>query len=310
MSDKNSHPIRNSIVASLVAAAIIALVSPVRAVAEKVLAALWTLVVSVLRWVGSSHAVPGWLILLSLPFIVFVFARVFRALREPEVPHLSYTQDYIRGAKWTWTWFGSRIINLAAFCPRCEMRLVYSEHPFDRTDFICENCNNNVVWSCQGGELSYAQGHIMREIERKVRTGDFPNAQPSPTQKRDSAPARVRLRKASAVAAGVIVLAYGAAYATQQARAENYCFGRSLPNLAGGNGDFKFVGARVSAWTLRAYCTHPGNGRSLSAMVVSVSSLEELDRLNEAARRDAEETMKDALRNAGSSRSDSLAPSR
>lgn len=41
------------------------------------------------------------------------------------------------------------------------------------TDFICENCNSKVVSSVNGGDKNYVIGAKQREIDRRIRTGEY-----------------------------------------------------------------------------------------------------------------------------------------
>ncbi len=47
------------------------------------------------------------------------------------------------------------------------------DYRFDpKTDFVCENCNT-IVAAIKGGDKGYALGAIEREIDRRVRTGEY-----------------------------------------------------------------------------------------------------------------------------------------
>lgn len=92
----------------------------------------------------------------------------------------SYTEDFIHGAKWRWVWVGNQISNIWCFCPRCDATLVYDDSScqslysdVNKTNFICENCGRSVVASITGGNKDYATGAIRREIDRRVRTGEY-----------------------------------------------------------------------------------------------------------------------------------------
>jgi len=92
-----------------------------------------------------------------------------------------YTEDFLHGAKWRWTWNGSYINNIWCYCPVCDATLVYDDSSCrtiygggtPTTYFICENCSRQIKASIEGGNKRYAIGVIEREVHRRIRTGQY-----------------------------------------------------------------------------------------------------------------------------------------
>mgnify|MGYP003516700603 CR=1 FL=1 len=40
-------------------------------------------------------------------------------------------------------------------------------------EFICENCNSQIVSTIHGGNKNYAINAVKREIERRIRTEEY-----------------------------------------------------------------------------------------------------------------------------------------
>jgi len=118
--------------------------------------------------------------LLALIAIVLIFL-IIKENKSPEFK--AYKEDFLFGAKWRWDWARNNIINLWCYCPSCDAILVYDDNScrsryanVKKTDFICENCNSEVVSSVIGGNKSYAIGAAEREIDRRIRTGEYKKA--------------------------------------------------------------------------------------------------------------------------------------
>ena len=106
---------------------------------------------------------------------LFGVITIFQALRPVEKPdYVLYVEDDIRGAKWRWGWIGNRLSNLWCYCPDCEAVLVYRyDLIFEETHFLCENCRHSVVATIKGGDKDYALRAVEREIDRRIRTGEY-----------------------------------------------------------------------------------------------------------------------------------------
>ena len=184
MSNKESYPIRNGAIASVIGGIILSFWAPFREVLVKVASWFWTLLVSLWEWLSSSHEVYGWvvtlLVLLAIPALVELVSLILKK-KEPKVEDL-YKSDYLFGADWQWQYVNGSITNLCGLCPSCKSELVYSEfipNRYDythdglesKTDFICERCNTS---KCTfKGDKRYALGTVEREIRRKIRSNEW-----------------------------------------------------------------------------------------------------------------------------------------
>jgi len=136
-------------------------------------------IVWVLAIVSAYYFIPGWLILITGILALYGVVTIYFALRPQntlDAGFKKYTEDIIYEAKWRWVWNNNSIANLLCYCPRCDVQLVYDDsscrsiYEENRTDYICERCNRQVVSSIIGGNNQYAVGAVKREIERRVRT--------------------------------------------------------------------------------------------------------------------------------------------
>ena len=110
-------------------------------------------------------------------------AEVLQKAPSPATAYHRYTEDYIDGAKWRWSWKSNEITRLAPFCPTCDASLIYRELPLSinlltATQFLCERCSprndpNYLVVATIRGPRDQAFGSIEREIARRVRTGEY-----------------------------------------------------------------------------------------------------------------------------------------
>lgn len=184
MKEKESHPIRNGIIATAVGGILLSFLPLLGHRIPKMLSCLWGLVVSCGNYLLSAHDVYGWVIIalgfLSLCTIVFVIGKLIQNA-EPSYQKL-YTEDYLFGAMWHWTYVNGSISNLCCLCPQCKSELVYGgfePDPFNldhdgkrpQTYFICEKCKVRIA--SLEGRKDYAIGRVEREIRRKIRTNEW-----------------------------------------------------------------------------------------------------------------------------------------
>ncbi len=105
--------------------------------------------------------------------IVKIVAAFLSSAPPPEF--YSYTEDRLFNAVWRWEYGSSGIWNLACFCQSCESRLVYSEarvgYGRNVTKLICEHCTREV--SETEGDYDYLEARVKREIDRRIRTGEY-----------------------------------------------------------------------------------------------------------------------------------------
>mgnify|MGYP001174321274 FL=1 len=182
MSENSFKSIRNGAIASVIAGVILLAVPVLRGYLVSFLSWLWSGVIWCWEALVASYSLPGWVWLLIFILAFVGLVNIYLVLKgESEEPEFkSYIEDFIYGAKWRWSWVGNQISNVWCFCPRCDATLVYDDSScrslysdVNKTDFICENCGHSVVASITGGNKEYATGAIRREIERRVRTGEY-----------------------------------------------------------------------------------------------------------------------------------------
>lgn len=182
MSENSYISIRNGVIASVVAGVILLAVPTLRGYASRFLSWLWSGVVWLWEALIASYSLPGWvwlvIIILALIGLINVYLAVKGEAEEPEFK--SYVEDFIHGAKWRWSWVGNAISNVWCYCSRCEATLVYDDSScrslysdVKKTDFICENCGHSVVATITGGNKDYAISAIKREVDRRIRTGEY-----------------------------------------------------------------------------------------------------------------------------------------
>ncbi len=129
----------------------------------------------------TSYTVPLWvLIIISVLALTTIIRFLINLQSNTKPEHLSYKEDFIYGANWRWKWTKNEIVNVECYCPKCDSVLVYDESSCHtrytdvaKTDFICENCNSQLVTTIHGGNKKYAINAIKREIERRIRTEEY-----------------------------------------------------------------------------------------------------------------------------------------
>ena len=129
----------------------------------------------------TSYSFPLWLflsicILASVTIIKFILT--LQGDSKPE--HISYVEDIIYDAKWRWKWTKDEVSDIQCYCPKCDAMLIYDDRSshtrytdVSKTDFICQNCDSQLVASIHGGNKNYALSAVKREIERRIRTNEY-----------------------------------------------------------------------------------------------------------------------------------------
>lgn len=181
MSEKESHQVRNGIIATVVGGIILSAIPPVRDFALKVLGWLWYCINWAWKSLISVYSLSGWVLLMLGLLALVGIVNIYLTLRPKDEPEFKkYTEDIIYSVKWRWVWVGNTIENLWCFCPRCDAQLVYNDSScrnilsdIKKTDFICERCENQVITSVHGGNRKYAVSAAEREILRRIRTNEY-----------------------------------------------------------------------------------------------------------------------------------------
>lgn len=129
----------------------------------------------------TSYTIPLWALILISILALSTIVRFLINLQGSSKPeHLSYREDFIYGANWRWKWSRNEISNIQCYCPKCDSLLVYDDSSchtrytdVTKTDFICQNCESQLVTSIHGGNKNYAINAVKREIERRIRTNEY-----------------------------------------------------------------------------------------------------------------------------------------
>ena len=170
--DKNSSLILQ-VIAGLLVAAIIGAVSLIPGAFK------WAMETATLFWghLFGVSSLPNWILyllaLMSLNTIIYWAALVFK----PKGPNISaYKYDTFLDLKWRWSYLSGSPINAWAFCPHCDTMLVHSQDGnfYDsnrKTVLTCETCNQDMLR--HEGDKDYLVEKIHRQIDRKIRNGDW-----------------------------------------------------------------------------------------------------------------------------------------
>lgn len=146
----------------------------------------WKVIVATWHFLFASIPVPRFVLgLLVLFCLVMAYREIRRAVQKVlNVPSIDdsflYTKDEIFGLVWRWDYSTSNPLErLRAFCPRCDTILVHSLDFVSRnyqswTTFSCETCKKEVT--TLEGDINHVLQKVGRQIERKVRTGEWKQA--------------------------------------------------------------------------------------------------------------------------------------
>ncbi len=184
--EKQSHPIRDKVIAGLIVAVIIAVLSyfvTIGAVAKWVangLALLW-------NHLTSSIGLPRVLVYGVGLYIIF---RIFKAIgamigavpEQPRPDYAQYTQDTCEGMVWRWRYTSdySGIADLQAYCATCDT-LLSTESWVTFVQLVCEHCGQEYFLMTGGGGGSISlqsglkglEGRVRRLIDRKIRNNEW-----------------------------------------------------------------------------------------------------------------------------------------
>lgn len=127
---------------------------------------------------AATTAVQNWVLYLlvsaSLPSLVLLAKLAFG--RRPGF--LDYTSDRFLGLTWRWRYrrFGRPDVPWA-HCSVCDTALIYNSEGDGgrmRTVLTCETCDRTVLQ--HEGDAQYLAAKILRQIERRIRTGEWQTA--------------------------------------------------------------------------------------------------------------------------------------
>lgn len=183
MNKKESHTIRNGIIATVIGGILLSFWPPFLNIIKKIFLWLWRVLVAIFTYLQTEHSVYGWVIVILSIMSVVLALHLISMIRkhEPGFQEL-YKEDSLFGVDWFWDYINKKIIRLWCLCPKCKNELVYSEFipnqfnymhkgksPY--TEFICERCG--VTKSKIDGDKTHALSTVEREIRRKIRTEEW-----------------------------------------------------------------------------------------------------------------------------------------
>ncbi|WP_310447197.1 hypothetical protein [Thiobacillus sp.] len=176
MADDKHSSLSSQVIAGLIVAAVLGAISFVPGAFK------WVSEVATNFWshLRGTSEFPNWslylLALMSIHTLVYLAARVIK----PKGPNVAtYNHDTFLDLKWRWSYISGLPANAWAFCPHCDTMLVYSEvgsrfDPDRKTVLTCETCNRDLLHH-EGGK-DYLVQKIHRQIDRKIRTGEWQSA--------------------------------------------------------------------------------------------------------------------------------------
>lgn len=191
MADSEKHPIRNRVifpvVSGLILAGLIYFIPKVFSFVQDALSTMWNYLLSETLMPNSLLCL---LIILAIPTILSLVKFFFRtkSQRTSDENNLSlYKSDFLFGMSWKWSFINSNDLpsqDLWCFCPSCATRLVYQlgyNGNKMTTKFICENCGFGSDQFI--GNNTDALNTVVREIERRINTGEWKDKIKKPDRK-------------------------------------------------------------------------------------------------------------------------------
>ncbi len=87
-------------------------------------------------------------------------------------PKWKYKQDNFEGMVWRWHYVGGRPTNPVAYCPHDDTAIVWREDDYRMWVLgWCETCRRG--FGKFDGGMNSVRGKIQRQIERKLRVGEW-----------------------------------------------------------------------------------------------------------------------------------------
>ncbi len=176
---KKDHSIRNSVIATLIATLIIAIVKPLRDIALVFMNMILGVILALAKHLVTAASVPWWMIYAVIGVLLLLIWRtakgVFKELATDATKqtHLVYTTDRFHGLVWRWLMRSNgQPYNIATFCPRCDMQLHPASNGYGySTQFHCDKCEftSKVIEM----EPMTLEDWVIREIQRKLRTNEW-----------------------------------------------------------------------------------------------------------------------------------------
>lgn len=184
MPSDDTHTIRNGIIATVVGGVILAAILSLLGWLPKLLRWLAALALGVLRHFAGSVQIPIWLLYVLAGGCLVLVVRVILSLLSSGGPTWrDYTQDtfpVLGDMVWRWDYVHGKPFDVWCYCPNDDTKLVYSTRQGNRyslhrneliTRVTCETCGK--TYPPVLGDVPYIVNAARRQIDRKLRTGEW-----------------------------------------------------------------------------------------------------------------------------------------
>jgi hypothetical protein len=170
--EKSCHSIRNSVIASLIVAMIIAVIKPLRNIAISIVLWTWTQFLHFFSYILAPTSIPRFLFFVICFFSLVVLIKFVTNHRKKQSPRI-YTYDIFFGLIWRWKIDSNfQPHSISIFCPSCDMELLPRSLGYGcSTFFHCDKCGH------QSEPILMTPDNlddwVIREIQRKIRTAEW-----------------------------------------------------------------------------------------------------------------------------------------
>ncbi len=173
MSD--NHPLRTLVLGTVISGLILAIFLWLAGFLPAIWHALKSASIWFFHFLVSSFPIPVWSIVFIFILIVPTLIKLFSRFSKKDVNHPNwrdYNEDEILKMRWRWryTSYGGNIENIVCFCPSDDTQLIYEDWG-SQVVFRCETCRRQ--FGPIQGSHGYIIGMIERQIQRKLRTGEW-----------------------------------------------------------------------------------------------------------------------------------------
>lgn len=184
-------PVWSAVIAGIVLAALLA--------AGQYFLGLWPYFIKCAEWVWSiitvDVSVPLWLLITGIPVLLLLIPVSTSLTPEKEPKFIKYTHDHILGIDWCWKWIPPnkyrseyKFDELTPRCPSCKS--VLNINDYDGRLVYCINDSCKWAWPLASQRYSFphiahmsdaidhsskVNERVMKEIERKLHTGEWAN---------------------------------------------------------------------------------------------------------------------------------------
>lgn len=92
--------------------------------------------------------------------------------------YYSYKQMHFKGIVWAWQWWGGKIENVVAFCPKCCQRLDGKNEKHEKETGHIWYGSGPIVYHCDNDNCDFETDYVsvskvIKEIERRINSGEY-----------------------------------------------------------------------------------------------------------------------------------------